>query len=141
MNVLFYMIPKAKVETIKDTFTLRQAVEKMNECGYAAIPIINEKGEYIETINNGDILHHLRENLNLDLYDAEKVSVMSVSIKRKTKAIKVYQTMENLMEVAKTQNFVPVVDDSNHFIGMVTRGAIITYFESRLKEFENKPGN
>ena len=81
------------------------------------------------------------KHLNLDLYAAEKVSVMSVSIKRKTKAIKVYQTMENLMEVAKTQNFVPVVDDSNHFIGIVTRGAIITYFESRLKEFENKPGN
>lgn len=140
MNVLFFLIPKAKVETIKDTFTLRQAVEKMNECGYAAIPIINDKGEYIETITNGDILHHLRENLKLDLYAAEKVSIMSVKIKRKTKAIKVYQSMENLMEVAKTQNFVPVVDDSNHFIGMVTRGAIISYFETKLKEYENKSG-
>ena len=140
MNVLFFLIPKAKVETIKDTFTLRQAVEKMNECGYAAIPIINDKGEYIETITNGDILHYLRENLKLDLYAAERVPVMSVNIKRKTKAIKVYQSMENLMEVAKTQNFVPVVDDSNHFIGMVTRGAIISYFETKLKEYENKSG-
>ena len=140
MNILFFLIPKAKVETIKDTFTLRQAVEKMNECGYAAIPIINDKGEYIETITNGDILHHLRENLNLDLYAAERVSVMSVNIKRKTKAIKVDQSMENLMGVAKTQNFVPVVDDSNHFIGMVTRGAIISYFETKLKEYENKSG-
>ena len=140
MNVLFFLIPKAKVETIKDTFTLRQAVEKMNECGYAAIPIINEKGEYIETITNGDILHHLRENLKLDLYAAERVSVMDVTIKRKTKAIKVYQSMENLLEVAKTQNFVPVVDDSNHFIGMVTRGAIISYFETKLKEYEQKSG-
>ena len=140
MNVLFFLIPKAKVETIKDTFTLRQAVEKMNECGYAAIPIINDKGEYIETITNGDILHYLRENLKLDLYAAERVPVMAVNIKRKTKAIKVYQSMENLMEVAKTQNFVPVVDDSNHFIGMVTRGAIISYFETKLKEYENKSG-
>ena len=140
MNVLFFLIPKAKVETIKDTFTLRQAVEKMNECGYAAIPIINDKGEYIETITNGDILHYLRENLKLDLYAAERVPVMAVNIKRKTKAIKVYQSMENLLEVAKTQNFVPVVDDSNHFIGMVTRGAIISYFETKLKEYENKSG-
>lgn len=140
MNILFFLIPKAKVETIKDTFTLRQAVEKMNECGYAAIPIINDKGEYIETITNGDILHYLRENLKLDLYAAERVPVMAVNIKRKTKAIKVYQSMENLMEVAKTQNFVPVVDDSNHFIGIVTRGAIISYFETKLKEYENKSG-
>ena len=141
MNVLFFLIPKAKVETIRDTFTLRQAVEKMNECGYAAIPMINEKGEYIETITNGDILHHLREHLKLDLYAAERVPVTDVAIKRKTKAIKITQSMEGLLEVAKTQNFVPVVDDSNHFIGMVTRGAIISYFESKLKEYENKPGN
>ena len=55
MNILFYLIPKAKVEFIKDTFTLRQAVEKMDECGYAAIPIINDKGEYVETITNGEV--------------------------------------------------------------------------------------
>ena len=136
MNVLFYLIPKGKVEFIKDSFTLRQAVEKMDECGYAAIPIINDKGEYIETITNGDILHYLKNNLNLDLFAAEKIPLSAVNIKRKTRAIKINQTMENLMEVAKTQNFVPVVDDSNHFIGIVTRGAIINYFESKLKENE-----
>ena len=136
MNVLFYLIPKGKVEFIKDSFTLRQAVEKMDECGYAAIPIINDKGEYIEIITNGDILHYLKNNLNLDLFAAEKIPLSAVNIKRKTRAIKINQTMENLMEVAKTQNFVPVVDDSNHFIGIVTRGAIINYFESKLKENE-----
>ena len=136
MNVLFYLIPKGKVEFIKDSFTLRQAVEKMDECGYAAIPIINDKGEYIETITNGDTLHYLKNNLNLDLFAAEKIPLSAVNIKRKTRAIKINQTMENLMEVAKTQNFVPVVDDSNHFIGIVTRGAIINYFESKLKENE-----
>ena len=136
MNVLFYLIPKGKVEFIKDSFTLRQAVEKMDECGYAAIPIINDKGEYIETITNGDILHYLKNNLNLDLFAAEKIPLSAVNIKRKTRAIKINQTMENLMEVAKTQNFVPVVDDSNHFIGIVIRGAIINYFESKLKENE-----
>ena len=41
--------------------------------------------------------------------------------------------MEDLMEVAKNQNFVPVVDDTNHFIGIVTRKAIINYFEDKIK--------
>lgn len=136
MNILFYLIPKAKVEFIKDTFTLRQAVEKMDECGYAAIPIINDKGEYVETITNGDILHYLKNNLNLDLFAAERIPLSAVIIKRKTRAIKINQSMDNLLDVAKNQNFVPVVDDSNHFIGIITRKAIINYFEEKLKENE-----
>ena len=134
MNILFYLIPKGKVEFIKDTFTLRQAVEKMDECGYAAIPIIKDKGEYVETITNGDILHYLKNNLNLDLFAAEKIPLVAVDIKRKTRAIRINQNMDNLLEVAKNQNFVPVVDDANHFIGIVTRKAIINYFEEKLKE-------
>ena len=133
MNVLFFLIPKAKVDFIKATSTLRQAVEKMCECGYAAIPIVDDEGVYIETITNGDILLHLKEQLSLDLYKAEHVSIAEVKIKRPTKAIKINSNMEDLMEVAKNQNFVPVVDDSNHFIGIVTRKAIINYFEEKIK--------
>ena len=138
MNILFFLIPKANVEYVKDTFTLRQTVEVMDECGYAAIPIINETGEYVETITNGDIMHYLKNNLNLDLFAAEKIPLKAVEIKRKTRAIKINQNMENLLEVAKNQNFVPVVDDSNHFIGIVTRKAIINYFEKQIEELKVK---
>ena len=138
MNILFFLIPKANVEYVKDTFTLLQIVEVMDECGYAAIPIINENGEYVETITNGDIMHYLKNNLNLDLFAAEKIPLKAVEIKRKTRAIKINQNMENLLEVAKNQNFVPVVHDSNHFIGIVTRKAIINYFEKQIEELKVK---
>ena len=134
MNILFFLIPKAKVDFIKDTSTLRQTVEKMCDCGFAAIPMINEEGIYIETITNGDILLHLKEHSTLDLFKAEHISIKDVKIKRPTKAIKITANMEDLMEVAKNQNFVPVVDDTNHFIGIVTRKAIINYFEDKIKE-------
>ena len=134
MNVLFFLIPKAKIEYIKDTCTLRQAVEQFDECGYTAVPIINDEGIYIGTITNGDILHYLKNNLNLDLIAAERIPISAVAINRVTKVIKIDQSMENLLEVAKNQNFVPVVDDSNHFIGIVTRKAILNYFENKLKE-------
>jgi len=42
-------------------------------------------------------------------------------------------TMENLLERAKNQNFVPVVDDRNVFIGIVTRSDVIKYFVDRAK--------
>lgn len=77
--------------------------------------------------------------MNLDLFAAEKIPLSAVTLNRPTKAIRIDQSMDNLLEVAKNQNFVPVVDDSNHFIGIVTRKAIINYFENKFKELE-KPG-
>ena len=37
--------------------------------------------------------------------------------------------LKNLYELAINQNFVPVVDDANHFIGIVTRKKIMSYFK------------
>ncbi|MNT99389.1 hypothetical protein D3C72_2422220 [compost metagenome] len=37
--------------------------------------------------------------------------------------------MEDLINLAKVQNFVPVVDDMNRFIGIVRRSQIIEYCE------------
>ena len=42
--------------------------------------------------------------------------------------------MESLILAAKSQNFVPVVDDSNTFIGIIKRGDIISYCYKRIFE-------
>ena len=36
--------------------------------------------------------------------------------------------MEDLLDLTLNQNFVPVVDDLNRFIGIITRKDIIKYF-------------
>ena len=41
--------------------------------------------------------------------------------------------METLLERAKSQNFVPVIDDRSVFIGIVTRSDIIKYFVDKNK--------
>ena len=45
--------------------------------------------------------------------------------------VRITATIEELMEKAVTQNFVPVVDDLDSFIGIVTRRDIIRYFFNR----------
>ena len=42
------------------------------------------------------------------------------------------QPMQELIDRASYQNFVPVVDDKNAFIGIVTRRAIIKYCQQSL---------
>ncbi|MDF2889568.1 MAG: hypothetical protein K0R23_3953, partial [Lacrimispora sp.] len=43
-------------------------------------------------------------------------------------------TMEDLVDMALNQNFVPVVDDQKNFIGLVTRKDIIRYFYKKSQE-------
>ena len=42
--------------------------------------------------------------------------------------------MEDLIGRAMEQNFVPVIDDQEHFIGIITRRDIIGYCYDKLKE-------
>ena len=42
--------------------------------------------------------------------------------------------MEDLVKKAMNQNFVPVVDDQNKFIGIITRRSIIEYCYDKLND-------
>ena len=138
MNILFFILPKEKTHFIFDSSTLRQTIEKMENSGFTSIPVISKNGEYVSTITEGDILRHIKENENLSLKKAEKINVMDVQIKREVKSIKVYSNVEDLLEIVLDQNFVPVIDDMNHFIGIVTRKSIISYFIEQNKLVGNK---
>lgn len=41
--------------------------------------------------------------------------------------------MEDLIGRAMEQNFVPVIDDEGHFIGIITRRDIIEYCYNKMK--------
>ena len=72
----------------------------------------------------------------MSLRNAEKIPLRSIPIKRDVKSIKIYANMEDLIQISLGQNFVPVVDDMNHFIGIITRQSIINHFLTNIKEKE-----
>lgn len=128
MNILFFLKPKATVEYLVENYSLRQAMEKMEVHRYSSIPIISKTGEYIGTLSEGDILWHIKQLGEFDLIDSEDINITKIKRFRDNAAIKVNSNIQDLINVSKTQNFVPVVDDRNMFIGIVTRQDIITYF-------------
>ena len=48
-----------------------------------------------------------------------------------------FLSMEDLVDKALNQNFVPVVDDQENFIGIITRKDIIRYFYDQLQKSGN----
>lgn len=128
MNFLFLLKIKNDVSYIYDDNTLRQGLEKMKSHGYTAIPVITRSGDYVGTISEGDFLWHIIKYGRGSIKDQEQYCVKDIIRKDFMRPVKVSATAEELIESAMNQNFVPVVDDRNKFIGIVTRRDIIKYF-------------
>ena len=131
-NILFFLTPKAMCAHLMADDTLRQALVRMEAAHYAALPILNKKGEYCGTLTEGDVLWALKNQCKLDIHAAEHVRIMDIAHRKDNTPVKVTATMAELLERASGQNFIPVVDDKNTFIGIVTRRAIIKYWQSEL---------
>lgn len=126
-NILFFLTPKAMCAFLYDDYTVRQALEKMEAAGYAALPILNRRGEYRGTLTEGDVLWAMKNMCNMDLRVAETKRIMEISRRKDNVPVPVTTSMQNLVERAIAQSFVPVVDDKETFIGLITRKAIVSY--------------
>ena len=131
-NILFFLTPKAMCAHVYDDYTIRQALEKMEASGYAALPILNRRGEYRGSLTEGDLLWALKNMCYMDMRQAEARRIMEISRRKDNIPIRVNTDMQSLVQRASTQNFVPVVDDKDTFIGIITRSAIVKYCSSQL---------
>ena len=131
MNILFLLTPKAKCAYLHDDDTMRQALERMESSGFAALPILNKDGSYRGTLTEGDLLWGIKKLGLTDLRAMENHGIMEIAHRRDNTPVSVAAKAEDLVSTAVTQNFVPVVDDRNTFIGIITRKAIMQYFMDR----------
>lgn len=131
-NILFFLTPKAMCAHLMADDTLRQALARMEAAKYAALPILNKKGEYCGTLTEGDVLWALKNRCELDIRKAEHLRIMEIAHRKDNTPVTVDAPMEALLERASKQNFIPVVDDKNTFIGIVTRRSIIKFCRQQL---------
>ncbi len=136
MNILFFLKHKATVAYLYDDCSVRQGLEKMRVHGYTAIPVITHDGKYIGTVSEGDFLWYivLKKTQEQNLKSLEECYIKDILRNKRDKAVKVSETMDNLLNMVMEQNFVPVVDDRGVFIGIITRKDIIKYFYEKEKK-------
>lgn len=125
-SVSFFLTPKKEIVYLDMNSTMRQAIEKMEYHRYTAIPLIDEEGKYVGTLTEGDLLWKLK-NDKLDFDDVSKIRLPEIKRKVINTPVKIDANMEELMDLALVQNFVPVIDDFGTFIGIVTRQDILSY--------------
>jgi CBS domain-containing protein len=64
---------------------------------------------------------------NMDIRLAEARRIMEITRRKDHVPVRVNTNMRELVSRASSQNFVPVVDDKDTFIGIVTRSNIVKF--------------
>ena len=138
MNIIFFMIPKNNIEYLDDTNTVRQAIEKIRVKGYTSVPIVSKTdGTYIGTVSEGDFLWHIINNNYFNVKELEDVLVVDIINKGRYQTVSISAKVDDLLNLIKNQNYVPVVDDRGIFMGIITRRRVIEYYYSLAKEQHN----
>lgn len=136
MNVLFFITPKSEVIRVYDTDSVGQVLETLEKNKFSSVPILNKEGNYCGTIKEGDLLWFLNSKKTFDKSLLENTNVMDVPRRLTNETVKIDADVEDLFHILISQNFVPIIDDSNIFIGIVKRRDVISYACDRLKEEE-----
>lgn len=127
MNIAFFLLPKRDVVCLTPNTTLRQTLEKMEHHRYTAVPVLNEDGTYAGTVTEGDLLWFFKNNNQITFENAHRHSLSEVPLLLQHQSVRIDATMEDLLKLVQTQNFVAVIDDSDRFIGIVRRSEVIDY--------------
>lgn len=133
MNIAFFLIAKNDIVYLPLHCTMRQALEKMEYHRYTAIPLVDEAGKYAGTITEGDLLWKMKNTPGLTFADTERVMLTEVPQQMMNTTVRIDAEIEGLLSLAIAQNFVPVVDDREFFIGIIRRREIIEYLARSRK--------
>lgn len=131
MNIPSLLIPKASVEYLRTKDSIEFALDIFRRNSYSAVPVINSDGIYRGTITEGDFLYYIMDNPDADL---KKVKVRNILREDFYEAVKITASIDKLLIKCLDQNFVPVTDDRDVFVGIVTRKVIFkNIYEEQLK--------
>ena len=132
-NVISLLTPKSATFFLPENSTIRQAIEIFDAHKFTVVPLIDEHGKFKGTISEGDILRFIKNQANFNLQIAENFMIKDVDNYRPYRPVKIDATMVEILALSLEQNFIPVVDDKDTFIGIIKRREVIEYLTNLNK--------
>lgn len=127
MNIAKIMIPKVLTVFLHEKDTVRQGLERFMIHGYTAIPVLNEREQYIGSVTEGDLLRHLLRVKSTDLKAQEQYRIGNIVRRDFCPALSIDADCKQAISATLNQNFVPIVDGRSTLCGILTRRNIIEY--------------
>jgi CBS domain-containing protein len=134
MKIDYFVLPKAEVSHITPSATMQQALEMLDNQYFSAIPIIDDEGKYAGTLNEGDLLWKMKNTPGLNFENLHTVLVSEIELNVHNVTVSINADMEDMLALAHEQNFVPVIDDNDIFLGIIRRKDIIAYYVKNITD-------
>lgn len=131
-SLLMFLTPKSEVAYLEADYTLRMAIEKMTFHHFSEIPVLDEEGKYVRSLSQADILLYLSANKDLCVEECSKIPLAAVSSYHPLRTLRGDSTVLDALDILAQQNFIPLVDDKNVFIGLVRRSKVLADLKSAL---------
>ena len=126
-SLISLITPKKQTAFMSSDSTVRQALERFDVHKFTIVPLVDSDGHYCGTLSEGDLLRFMKNEVDFDIKKAEHVKVSEIEHYRPYKALGVEALMVEVFSLSLDQNFIPLVDDNNIYIGIIKRREIIKY--------------
>ncbi|WP_042200545.1 CBS domain-containing protein [Paenibacillus camerounensis] len=134
MEISAFLLPKDQVAFITSSMSMLEAIEQLEQHYYSAIPIIDHEGKYAGTLAEGDLLWKLKNTAGLSFANMHEVKVSEIQLHVHNESVYIKAQMEDMLTLAADQNFVPVVDGTGVFLGIIRRKDIIEYYTRNITD-------
>jgi len=119
------MKPRYEVTFVYEDDTVGRTVDILETKRFGSIPVLSRDEKYIGTISEGDLLYFICKS---DKKTASKSKISELTRNHDYLSVRITDPVTALVIRASDENFVPVVDDSGIFLGIVTRKKLLDYF-------------
>lgn len=128
-----YLIPADDLAIFIDTHNSDHVMLLLVSNGFSRVPVITKNKEYKGTISISDIMNYQAKHQLTD-WEMNQTDIGDI-VNTKIDAISVNSSLTLIMHKLVEFPFLPVVNDNNQFIGIITRKSILKAVNSLLHDF------
>ncbi|MTB43978.1 CBS domain-containing protein [Streptococcus uberis] len=130
-----YLIPADDLAIFIDTHNSDHVMLILVSNGFSRVPVISKDKIFKGTISISDILNYQAKHQLTD-WELNQTDIGEM-VNTKIESISFKSSLTLIMYKLVEYPFLPVVDDENHFIGIITRKSILKAVNSLLHDFTN----
>lgn len=130
-----YLIPADDLAIFIDTHNSDHVMLILVSNGFSRVPVVSKDKIFKGTISISDILNYQAKHQLTD-WELNQTDIGEM-VNTKIESISFKSSLTLIMHKLVEYPFLPVVDDENHFIGIITRKSILKAVNSLLHDFTN----
>ncbi|MGG6817765.1 UNVERIFIED_CONTAM: CBS domain-containing protein [Streptococcus canis] len=128
-----YLIPAEDLAIFINTHNADHVMLLLVSNGFSRVPVITREKKYVGTISISDIMTYQAKRQLTD-WEMRQTDIGEM-VNTKIETISINASLTEIMHTLVDYPFLPVVDQSDRFVGIITRKSILKAVNSLLHDF------